>query len=539
MTRKKKHLFDRRTFLKAAGLGAGAFFLPSLARGNNGSIQPPRRVIFLMSELGWNPFEFRMAPPGAPDEVLLRSAYHPAYKDQPDPLTWELDLKRTPREDFSHVLEPLYDLREHALVLDGLGMLSIGLDGLGDAHAKGWNHALSGFPAGDFITGQKALGGRPSLDMQIAKHLRAQDPNLTDLTALHFYVNHSWWGGGVNTFHHFFHDEGPNGEIVKVPTESNPKAVFDRLFPGGMLGGESLDSIAEGKILEELESGYSEMRPRLSTRDRQKLELHQQTVTDIKKRIDTLSNLSCNVPAEPTRPESPANDASQEVRDQVYTDGFEQNLEAFFDMTTVALSCGLTRVVSMQLPNAGGLRSLAYGAGDYDFHEWYSHGTNPPKRWRGVEGANVTEDEHNKFLDASPIIANKNRYHVELAARLARKLQQVPEGDGTLLDSTLIVLMDEISHGSHGHDQWPVVLLGGFGGAFRTGRYVRFPRINPSPSFNSSGSYAGVPHNHLLVSIAQAMGMQVDDMGVQSVYARRGGYAGQNISLTGPLHQLY
>ena len=136
-----KHRFDRRTFLKACGLGAGAFFLPSLARGDSNALQPPRRIIFMMSELGWNPFEFRMKPPGAPDEVLLRSAYHPSYKNQPDPLTWELDLKRTPREDFSYALEPLYDLREHALVLDGLGMLSIGLDGLGDAHAKGWNHA--------------------------------------------------------------------------------------------------------------------------------------------------------------------------------------------------------------------------------------------------------------------------------------------------------------------------------------------------------------------------------------------------------------
>jgi hypothetical protein len=525
-----KHRFDRRTFLKAAGLGAGAFFLPSLARGDSNALKPPRRIIFMMSELGWNPFEFRMKPPGAPDEVLLRSAYHPSYKDQPDPLTWELDLKRTPREDFSHALEPLYDLREHALVLDGLGMLSIGLDGLGDAHAKGWNHALSGYPATGFITGQRSMGGRPSLDMQISKHLRAQNPNLTDLTALHFYINHAWWGGGVDTFHHFFYDEGPNGEIVKVPTESNPKSVFDKLFPGGMLGGESLDSVAESKILEELEAGYGEMRPNLSTRDKQKLDLHQQTVSDIKNRIDTLRNLECNVPATPTNPRDLSLPDS---------DAFEMNLEAFFELTTVALSCGLTRVVSMQLPNSSGVRSSFYGAGDHDFHEWYSHGTNPPKRWRGVENANVTEEEHNKFLDASPIIANKNRFHVELAARLARKLQQVPDGEGTLLDSTLIVLMDEISHGSHGHDQWPVVMLGGFGGAFRTGRYIRFPRTNPSPSFNSSGSYAGVPHNHLLVSIAQAMGMPIDDMGVQSVYARRGGYAGQNISLAGPLSQLY
>ncbi len=528
MTRTKRQL-DRRTFLKAAGLGAGAFFLPSLARGEMaGPVARPRRVVFMMSELGWNPFEFRMKPPGAPDEVLLRSAYHPTYKDRPDPLTWELDLTRTARSEFSSTLEPLYDLRDQALVLDGLGMLSIGLDGLGDAHARGWNHALSGHPAGGFITGQRAMGGARSVDMKIAHYLRQQHTNLTDLTALHFYINKAWWGGGVDTFHHFFYDRGPSGEIIKVPTESNPRRVFNRLFPNGSVGADSAEARAESKILDALGDRYDATFPYLSKRDKEKLELHRQRIADIERRMEILDNVSCSVPEAPVKPD----------RDTPDGDAFEANVEAFFDLATVAFSCDLSRVVCMQLPNTGGIRGPLYGAADHDFHEWYSHGTNPPKKWRGVDGARVTQEEHEKFLDAAPVIANKNRYHVGLAARLARKFQQVPDGDGTLLDSTLIVLMDEISHGSHGHDQWPVVTLGGFGGAVRPGRYIRFPRTNPRPSFNGAGSYAGVPHSHLLVSICQAMGMPINDMGVQSVYARNGGYAGKNINLTGPLHEI-
>jgi len=520
---------NRRRFLQAAGLGAGAFFLPSLASSNDENMASarPRRIVFMMSELGWNPFEFRMKPPGAPDEVLHRSAYHPTYKDRPDELSWEIDLTRTAKEDYSFALEPLHEVREHALVLDGLGLLSIGLDGLGDAHARAWNHALSGFPAGEFITGQRALGGTASIDMRIARHLRAMDPNLTDLAAMHFYVNSAWWGGGVNTFHHYFYEEGPSGEIVKVPTESNPSRAFERLFPDGSLDTSSVSSAGRSKVLDALNSRYGAVFNNLSRDDREKLELHRQTIDDIQRRNAILENTVCAVPDMPVDPR----DLDPDV-------AFEMNLESFFDLTSVAFSCDLTRVVCMQLSNAGGVRQSFYGAGDHDFHEWYSHGTNPPKRWRGVEGANVTEAEHNKFLDAAPVIANKNRYHVSQAVKLAKRLEAIPDGDGTLLDNTLIVLMDEISHGSHGHDQWPVVLIGGFGGAVRPGRYIRFPRTNPKPSFNGSGAFAGVPHSHLLVSICQAMGMPIDDLGVKSVYARHPGYAGQSVSLSGPLYAL-
>ena len=527
-----KHRINRRTFLQAAGLGAGAaMFLPSLARSSGPTTARPRRIIFLMTELGWNPDAFRIKPPGAPDEVLWRSAYHPTYKDIPDSLRWELRLKDLPRSAFSSTLEPLYDLREHALILDGLGMLSIGADQLGDAHARGWNHALSGFPASRYVTGQRAIGGAPSIDMKIARHLRAQHPHLTDLAALHFYVSRWRGGGGTNTFHHYFYDEDASGQIAKVPTEGNPRAVFDKLFPGGAAPGEDPIASSQRDLLDILNEQYSQVRPRLSVADRQKLASHQRSIAELKNRLDTLSNIQCTVPAPPV-------DGGQFYNmDLPPEEGFELNLKDFFDLTCVALSCDLTRVVCLQLANSG-VNGPRYGAQDHDFHEWYSHGTNPPKQWRGVDGANATQEEYDKYLDASPVIASKNRYHVGVAAQLAERLKAIPDGDGTLLDSTLIVLMDEISHGSHGHDQWPVVMLGGFGGAFRMGRYLRYPRVNPAPAFNGSGAYAGVPHNHLLVSICRAMGLPLDHMGIQSVYARTGGFAGQSISLTGGLDGL-
>lgn len=518
---------SRRTFLQAAGLAGGAFFLPSLARADVAT-ERPKRVIFIMTELGWNPFEFRMAPAGAPEEVLLRSSYHPHYQDLPDDLSWELDLVNTPRNEWSSTLSPLYDVRDRMIALDGLGMLSIGADGLGDAHARAWNHALSGYPAAEFITGQRAMGGRKSIDMEIAAHLRAQEAHLTDLTAMHFYINHAVWGGGVDTFHHFFYDEGPSGEIVKVHTEGDPREVFNRLFPDGSLPGAETDPISAGQsaVLDLLGERYDAVMPRLGEADRQKLELHRQMISDIQFRLDVLENLACEVPPAPINPS-----------DLPAADALDANIDAFFNLAAVALSCDLTRVVCMQFSNSSPILAPVYGASDYDFHEWYSHGTNPPKRWYGLDGARVTQDEYDKYLDAAPVLANKNRFHMGQVSRLAQMLDEIPDGEGTLLDNTLIVCMDEISHGSHGHDQWPVVLVGG--SSFRPGRYLRFPRTNAKPSFNGSGAYAGVPHNHLLVSILQEFGIETDTTGLDSVYATAPGHVGQNISLTGRLHELY
>lgn len=520
----RNRAFDRRTFLKAAGLaGMGAGLsgaLPNLGLGQQTG--RPKRAIFIMTELGWNPYEFRMAPPGAPDEVLLRSAYHPQYKDDPDELRWEIDLVNTPREEWSPTLRPLYDMREYTLALDGLGMLSIGADQYGDAHAKGWNHALSGHPSSSYITGQRAVGGAPSIDRRLAHHFEATEAELTDLATLRLDVSQWEGGGGTGGFHHWYHDLNDAGTAMeRYPTIGNPRVLWERLFGTDTQGG------SRSRILSELEDRYRATYPHLGRDDRNRLDQHRQRIADIQRRIATLSGGSCTSLEQPPRTslEMPADER------------FLLHMDQFIDQVVIAMSCDITRFASIFLNN-GAVRGR-YGAEDRDFHEWYSHGTNPPTRWRGVEGANVAEADHNKWLDAAPIIANKNRFHMEQVAQLAQRLRDTPDGEGNLLDSTLIVLMDEISHGSHGHDQWPVVLVGGFGGEFRTGRYVRFPRNNPRPGMNAMGPWVGQPHNQLLISILQGFGVEIDNLDIDAVYARGGRRSGERISLTGRLHELY
>jgi hypothetical protein len=519
--RAPKRGFDRRTFLKAAGLAGLSSLAPSIGRGDPVPGVPPRRLVLVLTELGWNPFDFRIAPPGAPEEVLLRSAYHPAYRNEPDELRWELSLRDLPESEWSPTLRPLYGLRDQVLALDGLGMLSIGADHYGDAHAKGWNHAITGHPSSAYITGQRAIGGAPSIDRRLQHHLEATEPHLTDLATLRLDVNAWWSGGGTGGFHHWFHDVGPSGDYERYPTIGDPRVVYDRLFGRSRSGGRR-------RVLDALQERYAARFPHLGRQDRERLEQHRQRLRDIESRLDRLDAISCDGP-----------DIGDRPADRGTSESWLLCLDAYEELITAAFACDLTRVVALSLDNHRSIQTDVFGAGDHDFHEWYSHGTNPPKRWRDVPDAGVSSAEHDKWLDAAPVLATKNRWHLQKVAELAERLRAVPEGDGTLLDHTLIVVMDEISHGSHGHDQWPVVMIGGFGGEFRTGRYIRFPRNNPDPGINSMGGWVGQPHNQLLISILQGMGMEIDDLGIDGVYARGGRESGRRISLTGRLHELY
>jgi hypothetical protein len=101
-------------------------------------------------------------------------------------------------------------------------------------------------------------------------------------------------------------------------------------------------------------------------------------------------------------------------------------------------------------------------------------------------------------IDAK-FVAAKRWYMEELAA-FADKLAAIPESDGsTVLDHTTILVVDELSEGSlHTTENMPFLLLGGAGGYFRTGRYLR---------------YGDRSHNDLLVSCLQAMGLDDDTFG--------------------------
>ena len=182
-----------------------------------------------------------------------------------------------------------------------------------------------------------------------------------------------------------------------------------------------------------------------------------------------------------------------------------------------AFSCDMTRVVSLSL---GDVPSDDFGWGEY------------------LSGDAHIDFAHRIFIDetAAEAMTDYTRYHAQQIAKLVSILEAIPDVDGgSVMDNTLIVWGNEMGDGWHGYDKYCPVTIGG-SWAFRTGRVLHWPDTSRDISiFTGRGESqtCGMPHQHLLNSVANAMGVtaQVGDYEVTNS-------AGQRISLAGELDRM-
>jgi hypothetical protein len=482
----------RRRFLQAAGLGAGSLLLPSLSgrRGAKaGPATPPMRLVICFTEHGvvhqnWG---MRMG--------------------MPDDQRWDYDLTTMTEAEFSPSLRPLWRHRNKLTVVDGLSLATAIADPYGDGHAKGWCSALTGGIARETIESVKSNAFHMSLDQVIGKALRQADPGLTDLVTLEM-------GIFQYNFHAAIYGEGaPGAPVVRMPHEEQPQGVFDRIFPNGD-GTQPPDPIrvAQPDVLASVADMYDSVSARLSTRDRQKLEQHRDLIRDMEARLRHLAMLDCGPPT---------------IEDYYWGEvphpqRFTAHTNSFWDLATVAMSCGLTRVTTMQW----GQLPVEMIGGTGDLHHDYAHPSDP------------NQSTNPQYPLAIQVMTNYTAQYADYIAQLADKLDAIPEDNGTLLDNTMILMVSEISHGGHGHDRWPVVIVGG-GNRLRTGRYFNFEHdtlTTTTASWVDDDTTIGYPHNHLLVAIAQAMGLSTDTVGDATVRPKK--TSAPDIDLRGPLPGL-
>ena len=131
--------------------------------------------------------------------------------------------------------------------------------------------------------------------------------------------------------------------------------------------------------------------------------------------------------------------------------------------------------------------------------------------------------------------------HASQVARLVSVLESLPDVDGnSVMDNTLIVWGSELADGWHGYQHYCPVIIGG-SWHFNTGRYMYWPHDVPVrmlvPAGNSDDGYSqfsGKPHQQLLVSVAQAMGVDINHVGIKHVQ----GQTGHWVDCSGPLPDL-
>ncbi|MDP2341068.1 MAG: DUF1552 domain-containing protein [Deltaproteobacteria bacterium] len=459
---------NRRQLLAASGLLAGSLFLPSRARAGLVSDAPPKRLIVFFTQHGTVYGNWRMRPGGVG-----------AASD------FQADLSALTAAEFSQVLRPLHPMRRKLIVLDGLAMTSVESDQIGNGHDYGTRGALT---CARLVNG--AAGG-PSIDQIVARQLHVAGR----LDSLELAVVGTRNGGAI------WRDAGQS-----ISPDRNPDNVYSRLFPSSFTSPTPTNAArvaaAQGSVLDLTKGEYAALAPRLSGADRQKVELHRDLVRDLELRLQ-------GMPSAPqcARPGEPQLDGS--------SDGsfYESRAEAMFSLTAAALSCDLTRVVSIQLDQ---LNNGQIGAPPGDVHADFAH-----------------LQENNDF--ARQMMTNYGACHARQFLSLLQKLDAVPEGNGTLLDSCAVVWVSEIANGIHDYNPWPVVIGGG---ALRPGRYIYEAQDQPNPStatgFPNYVPNIGPPHNKLWVSVARAVGANISQVGVSEVVTP----TGTRIDCTGPLGSL-
>ncbi len=353
----------------------------------------------------------------------------------------------------SPILSPLESFKDQLTILDGLEVLR---PGPGDGHQKGmallWtgSQILEGteFAGGD---GSSAgWGGGISVDQHVANTVGAQ----TAYKSLEFGVQ----TGGATVWSRMSY-AGSNQPIAPEPS---PAAMFDRLFADFDIDTSELERIKaeRGSVIDLVKGDLQALSPKYGAADQLKIEAHLDAIRQIEQRND-LAVPVCEIPMLDTTLPHDANE------------NFPAVSRLQIDQMVMALACDLTRVASLQWSRSvSGTRFDWIGVPDG--HHDLSH----------------LGDGDQSMVDKITAI---NTWYAGEFAYLLERLASVPEGNGTMLDNTLVVWGNELSRGnSHGNHPVPFVLAGGAGGRIQPGRYLTYDRV---------------PHNRLLVSICHALGL--------------------------------
>ena len=430
-----------------------------------------------------------LADDSAPRRLIILSTSHGTVHDgwRMNPwgssrgARWDAPLSGLSEDDFSRALQPLHPHRDRLLIADGLTMASAERDIPGYRHEKGWIHAWTGAPV--FFTGQDLFSTQASLDQIVAGHIGRTDR----LPSLELSVE-----GGRPICH--------AGQAQQLPLEEDPRKAFERLF--GLSTATDPLVRSQGSILDYALAEHDAVKGGLSGHDRERLSTHFELVRQLEQRVIGLSTATCAA--------TPSLESVSDVS------GYNERYMAMVELIAAAFSCDTTRVATLSM---GDIPSEDFGWG------WY------------LSGSAHFDFAHRVYSDpqAAEAMVDYTRYHAAQLAFLIETLAAIPDTDGrSVMDNTLIAWGSEMADGWHGYHHHCALTVGG-DWHLRPGRYLHFPDTTSSPfaiaTPDGHTAGAGMPHQHFLTSIARAMGVETDAVGIRELTAR----SGERVDLTGEL----
>jgi hypothetical protein len=299
---------------------------------------------------------------------------------------------------------------------------------------------------------------------------------------------------------------GPGG--AGLPKLIDPSATFKTLFGSFASSTQSPAAAASAarqnaiqkSILDFAANQVTSLEPKLGAAEKLKLDQHLTSIRELEKSLSGTANMSCQAPSAPdptTFPETVRYNGGEPYFDTI------TNLQ--LDLIAQSMACGITRFATCYLGD------LSYAGNPLmlpaDNHGAVAHTYN---------ASTIGNDDHTQTGDPATqqLLATLNKYFYGKLARLMAKLDSLG-----ILDNTLIYMSSDMGNpASHSTLNTPTVLAGGAGGYFRMGRRLAQPFQCPSTDqwcSPTAADYDVTANNHLLVSIAQAFGVNVDTFGTQ------------------------
>jgi hypothetical protein len=433
------HTLPRRTFLRGLGATMALPLLDSMTtRSSAAAATSPTRLGYVYTPNGII---------GASDK-------------SPRPFMW------TPKTtganfEFSPTMKALEPFRDRLNAFSGLAQVTgraLG-DGPGD-HARATATFLTGVHP--YKTGGADFQLGISADQIAARELG----KYTQLASLELGLEPQPLAGNCDSgYTCAYMSMSWRGPTSPLPAEINPRTVFERLFGDG----DSTDPKArmirlehQKSVLDYLSTSLARLRMRLGVGDTRKLEEYLEAVRDIERRIELAERQNATL------------ELPHIERPSAIPDDYLQYTKLMVDMQVVAWQTDMTRVASLMLGRDGSNRAYRE-IGISDGHHSISH--------------------HQGDTEKVDKLVKIDELHVAMFAYLLEKLQNTPDGDGTLLDHSLVLFGSSISESNiHTHDDLPILLAGGANGRLKGNRHLVYRKETPLNNlFLNMFDLAGLP----------------------------------------------
>src|SRR6476469_7048495 len=424
----KRHI-HRRTFLKSAGITLALPVLDAML---------PAGTALAQTVAGQSPSRF----------VGM------FYPHGMGPGFWEPAAEGPLPEKLPYILEGLDKLREQTVVLSGMWSQSAEPPE-GTTGSDHWVAAayLTGIKPRN-TAGSDATVGSPTIDQQIARkigqqtllpslQLAVEDPNSSSSNCGEgyscSYTNSISWID-VPT---------PANEPVQrtspIPMELNPAVVIERLFGRGATAEQRIARMRQNRsILDSVRGELDGLKKELGAEDRRTVGRYTDEIREIERRIQIAAGVTDKVPVMDLPPGVP--------------EQFDEHVKLQFDLTRLAFKSDITRVATLL-----GARDLTGRSYPFPKGDLFPNGGVSV----GFHGGSHHQDDPTQIKR----YADLNRYHVSTLAYFAQKLKEEKDGDGTLLDNSLVMYGTNMGNSNqHQHYDVPHILVGGAGGQLKGNR---------------------------------------------------------------------